>query len=107
MNQRLNRFMSDLRSLLTTALTTQSEEGSGLGIFLRSLLRKRHFSMRQVIGVNLAGLAFFARVVVPQATDIATTLELSITPSKTVVVIDSGPSIFQWKVPAWWQSPLP
>lgn len=92
----IKRLVREFRLFLTSALTTQSEEGSGLGIFLRSLLRKRHFSVRQVIGVNLAGLAFFAGVVVPQVSDAVTTLELTLAPSKTVVVVDAGPSVFQW-----------
>ncbi len=88
--------MNDLRVLLTTALTTQSEEGSGLGIFLRALLRKRKFSFRQVVGVNLAGLAFFTAVVVPQSQSMVSDLVVSQQTQRNVIVVDDSPSLFQW-----------
>lgn len=96
MNQQLIRFISDLQGLLAAALTTQSEEGSGLGIFLRALLRKRKFSVRQTIGINLAGLAFFAGIIVPQTSEAVSSMEVSMTPVKNVIVVEAVPSIFQW-----------
>jgi murein DD-endopeptidase MepM/ murein hydrolase activator NlpD len=96
MKQRLKHCFVKLSSLLKTALTTQSEEGSGLGISLRALLRKRKFSLRQVIGVNLAGLAFFAGIVVPQSQSMFSSLEVALTPLRNVIVVDAAPSVLQW-----------
>jgi murein DD-endopeptidase MepM/ murein hydrolase activator NlpD len=96
MKQRIAVCFKYVSLLLKTALTTQSEEGSGLGIFLRALLRKRHFSVRQVIGVNLAGFAFFAAVVIPQTQTMISGLEVAMTTQRNVVVVDATPSVFQW-----------
>jgi len=96
MKQRIQHCFRKLTSLLTTALTTQSEEGSGLGIFLRALLRKRHFSVRQVIGVNLAGFAFFAAVIIPQTQTMVSDLEVTMATQRNVVVVDAAPSVLQW-----------
>lgn len=96
MNQRIKRFIAELRSLLTAALTTNSEEGSGLGIFLRALLRKRKFSFRQVIGVNLAGFAFFAAIIVPQSQNMISSLEVTLATQKQVIAIEPSASPFQW-----------
>jgi len=85
-----------LTSILKTALTTQSEEGSGLGIFLRALLRRRKFSLRQVIGVNLAGLTFFAAVVIPQTQTAVSGLEVTMATQRNVIVVDAAPSVLQW-----------
>lgn len=96
MKQRIKLFWKRLRIFLTSALTTQSEEGSGLGVSLRALLRKRKFSFRQFIGVNLAGFAFFAAIVVPQTKNMVSDLEVSMAPVRNVVVVDAGPSVHQW-----------
>lgn len=96
MKQRIQLCFKKLTSLLKSALTTQSEEGSGLGISLRALLRKRHFSVRQVIGVNLAGLAFFAGIVVPQTQNVISDIQISMTPPRNVIVVDAAPSMLQW-----------
>jgi murein DD-endopeptidase MepM/ murein hydrolase activator NlpD len=96
MKQRIKLCFERLSSQLKSTLTTQSEEGSGLGISLRALLRKRHFSVRQVIGVNLAGLAFFTAVVVPQTQNIISDLQVSTIPQRNVIVVDASPSMLQW-----------
>src|SRR5512143_2903703 len=96
MKQRFLLCFKFVSSILQTALTTQSEEGSGLGVLLRALLRKRKFSVRQFIGVNLAGFAFFAAVVVPQTQNIVSDLTVSMIPTRNVIVVDAAPSVFQW-----------
>jgi murein DD-endopeptidase MepM/ murein hydrolase activator NlpD len=96
MKQRMKLCFGKFASFLKSALTTQSDEGSGLGVFLRSLLRKRHFSVRRAIGINLAGLAFFAAVIVPQTQNVISDLEVSMTPQRNVIVVDASPSLLQW-----------
>jgi murein DD-endopeptidase MepM/ murein hydrolase activator NlpD len=94
MNQKIRRFISDLRILLSAALTTKSEDGSGLGIFLRTKIKR--LSFLQLVGVNLAGLAFVGAVVVPQTQDAFSSLEVTLTTQKNVIVVDDLPSVFQW-----------
>jgi murein DD-endopeptidase MepM/ murein hydrolase activator NlpD len=96
MKQRIKHCFTCLSSILTSALTTQSEEGSGLGISLRALLRRRKFSLRQVIGVNLAGFAFFAAIVVPQSQSMVSSLEVALIPQRNVITVDTAPSALQW-----------
>ena len=45
-----------------------------VSLWLRKIIEKLPF--KQLLGVNLAGLAFVAAVVVPQATDIANNWEI-------------------------------
>jgi len=96
MNQKFKELTGVLRSLLTLALTTYSEEGSGLGIFLRWLFRKRKFDFKQLIGVNLAGFAFFAAVIVPQSQSVMSSLELSLKTTRQVIAVEDSASPFQW-----------
>jgi murein DD-endopeptidase MepM/ murein hydrolase activator NlpD len=86
--------MDRLRILLSTALTTQTEEGSGLGIFLRTNLKRLTFL--QVLGINLAGLAFAGAVVVPQTQEAIASLEVTLKTQKNVIVVENVPSVFQW-----------
>jgi murein DD-endopeptidase MepM/ murein hydrolase activator NlpD len=94
MNQTIRSFMDRLRILLSTALTTQTEEGSGLGIFLRTNLKRLTFL--QVLGINLAGLAFAGAVVVPQTQEAIASLEVTLKTQKNVIVVENVPSVFQW-----------
>lgn len=96
MKQRVLLCFEKIAAILQTALTTQSEEGSGLGVSLRALLRKRKFSPRQLIGVNLAGFAFFAAIVIPQTQNMVSDLQVSMATTRNVVVIDAAPSVLQW-----------
>jgi murein DD-endopeptidase MepM/ murein hydrolase activator NlpD len=96
MEQRLQHCFKKIASLLETALTTQSEEGSGLGMSLRALLRKRKFSVRQTIGVQLAGLAFFSAIVVPQTKNVVSDIAVTMATVRNVIVIDAAPSVLQW-----------
>jgi len=96
MDQQMQEFIGVLRSLFTTIMTTNSEEGSGLGIFLRWLFRKRKFNFKQLIGVNLAGFAFFAAIVVPQSQSAISSLEVTMATQRQVMEVDSSASPFQW-----------
>ncbi|MBI3385593.1 M23 family metallopeptidase [Candidatus Gottesmanbacteria bacterium] len=65
-----------------------------VSFLLRRKLEK--FDVRQIVGVNLAGLAFFGAVVVPQAGALTSNVELSLQTPQTI--IDTAPSdtYFQW-----------
>lgn len=75
-------------------LTTITPQGSGLGVPLRTLLK--HANWRQAIGVNLAGLAFFAGIVIPQTQEAISSLEVTMDTKETVIVVDATPSTYQW-----------
>jgi murein DD-endopeptidase MepM/ murein hydrolase activator NlpD len=94
MDQNIRRFIGDLQILLSTALTTKSQDGSGLGIFLRTKVKRPSFL--QMLGINLAGLAFLGAVVVPQASDVVASLEVTMKTQKNVIVVENVPSVFQW-----------
>jgi murein DD-endopeptidase MepM/ murein hydrolase activator NlpD len=94
MNQKIIRFTSELRILLSTALTTKSEDGSGLGVFLRTKVKRPSFL--QLVGINLAGLAFAGAVVIPQTQNAVASLEVTMKTQKNVIVVENVPSIFQW-----------
>lgn len=96
MSRKVKGFIGVLQSLLTTGLTTNSEEGSGLGIFLRWLFRKRKFDFKQLIGVNLAGFAFFAAIIVPQSQNMISSLEVTLNAQRQVIAVEPSDSPFQW-----------
>jgi murein DD-endopeptidase MepM/ murein hydrolase activator NlpD len=94
MNQKIVGFIGKLQVLLSTALTTKSEDGSGLGIFLRTKIKRPSFL--QLVGVNLAGLAFVGAVAIPQTQDAVASLEVTAVTQKNVIVVENVPSVFQW-----------
>lgn len=94
MNQKIVGFISKLQVLLSAALTTKSQDGSGLGIFLRTKIKRPSFL--QIVGVNLAGLAFVGAIVVPQTQDAVASLEVTAETQKNVIVVDDVPSVLQW-----------
>ena len=94
MNQRIKIIVRQVQIFLTSALTTDSPQGSGLGIYLRTTLKRLNF--RQVLGVNLAGLAFFAGIVVPQTQEAMSTLEVVMETQKTVIVVEQSAGLFRW-----------
>lgn len=62
-------------------------------------LRKKieRISLKQMIGVNLAGFAFFSAVVMPQAQDIVGSWEMStIQPNQPVITVVPTESTYQW-----------
>lgn len=77
--------MRNIRSFLITTLTSASPRGS-----------KKHLNFRQILGVNLAGLAFFAGIIIPQSKQAISSLEVSLDTQKTVVVLQPSASLFQW-----------
>jgi murein DD-endopeptidase MepM/ murein hydrolase activator NlpD len=94
MNQKFVRFTSELQNLLSTALTTKSEDGSGLGVFLRTKIKRPSFL--QLLGINLAGLAFAGAVVIPQTQNAVSSMEVTFETQKNVIVVENVPSIYQW-----------
>ena len=65
-----------------------------VSLWLRKIIEKLPF--KQLLGVNLAGLAFVAAVVVPQATDIANNWEILSETETTVVAVTPTASRFRW-----------
>lgn len=83
-----------MRRKILHFVTTITPQGSGLGVYLRTLLA--HFNWRQAIGVNLAGFAFFAGIVIPQSHEAISNLELTLENDAPNIVVDAKPSTFQW-----------
>jgi murein DD-endopeptidase MepM/ murein hydrolase activator NlpD len=94
MKQRLVLLLQRLQVFLTSALTAETTNGSGLGIYLRTKIKRPNF--RQLVGVNLAGLAFAAGFIVPQSSEAIQSLEVAIKTQRTVVVVEQSASFFQW-----------
>lgn len=83
-----------LKRLIRRNLTSVSPKGSDLGIFLRRHLK--HYNWRQAIGVNLAGFSFFAGIVLPQSQEALASLEVTRNTQKTVIVVETSASTYQW-----------
>jgi len=83
-----------LKRLIRRNFTSVSPKGSDLGVFLRRILR--HFNWRQAIGVNLAGLAFFAGIIVPQSQEALASLEVTRETQETIIIVDTSASTYQW-----------
>jgi murein DD-endopeptidase MepM/ murein hydrolase activator NlpD len=94
MNKRVKILLRQVHMFLTFALTTNSPEGSGLGIYLRMKLKR--LNVRRVLGVNLAGLAFFAGIIIPQTQDAISNLEVGLKTVKPVIVVEQSAGMFQW-----------
>ncbi len=62
------------------------------------ILRKKleHISIREVIGVNLAGVAFFGAVILPQTQDLVSSTEVFFDTQKTVVNMVISEAKFRW-----------
>lgn len=86
--------MKKIRSFLITTLTSATPRGSKLGLYIRKTLK--HLNFRQILGVNLAGMAFFAGIIIPQSQEAISNLEVSLDTQKTVVVLQPSASLFQW-----------
>ncbi len=62
------------------------------------ILRKKleHISIREVIGVNLAGVAFFGAVILPQAQEVLASTEVFFDTQKTIVNMVVSEAKFRW-----------
>lgn len=62
------------------------------------ILRKKleHISIREVIGVNLAGVAFFGAVILPQAQEVFASTEVFFDTQKTIVNMVVSEAKFRW-----------
>jgi murein DD-endopeptidase MepM/ murein hydrolase activator NlpD len=94
MKLQLARYIGNLLVFIQTNFTTDSTRGSGLGIFLRTQLKR--FNWRQAIGVNLVGLTFFAGIVIPESQSALSSLEVTRETQETVIVVNTSSSAFQW-----------
>lgn len=93
-NQHVQAGLRHVRVFLTSALTTGSPEGSGLGIYLRLKLKRLDF--KQVLGVNLAGFAFFSGIIIPQTQNAISNLEVVRETQETIILVEQSAGIFQW-----------
>lgn len=94
MKLKIKHLVHKLRVIITHNFTTRSGQGSGLGIYIRRVIR--HLNLEQIIGVNLAGLAFFAGIVVPQTHEVFSNLEVTLETQETILIADAKPSTYQW-----------
>lgn len=94
MKDQIDHLFHSILFFIIVAFTTVSPAGSGLGVFLRRATRQ--VKWRQAIGVNLAGLSFFAGVVLPQTGETLASLEIALNTPTNVVVIDTSSSHLQW-----------
>ncbi|MBI5621035.1 M23 family metallopeptidase [Candidatus Gottesmanbacteria bacterium] len=79
---------------LIARLTRHYRGSHILSLFLRKKIEKLH--VRQVLGVNLASLAFIAAVVVPQAEAISSQVEVMRETVETIVEVVPTIARFQW-----------
>lgn len=63
-------------------------------------LRKKIEAVRvpQIVGINLAGLAFFSAIIAPQVGDVTSALEVENSYNETVVEVVPTDAKFQWPV---------
>lgn len=94
MKKSLKRPIRRLNAFLRKNLTSASPHGSRLGISLRKILRR--FNWREAIGINLAGLAFFAGVIIPESQTMLASLEVTRETRETVIVVQTSGSTYQW-----------
>lgn len=94
MKKQFKHHIRTLHAFLRSTLTSQSSKGSGLGVFLRTELTR--INLRQLIGVNLAGIAFFAGIVLPQSQEVLSSLEVTLETRETVIIVDTSASKLQW-----------
>lgn len=67
-----------------------------------SLIVRQHIeklSIKQVLGVNLAGFAFFAAVVMPQTGELSSQLKVALQTGQTYVAVVASEAKFQWPMP--------
>lgn len=64
-------------------------------------LRKKIEAVRvpQIVGINLAGLAFFSAIIAPQVGDVTSALEVENSTIETVVEVIPTDAKFQWPMP--------
>ena len=86
--------------LATISWLTQDIRG---GIYkgsnrLSLVIRKKleRLPVKQLIGINLAGFAFFSAVILPQAGELASNLEVALATGETIVQVAPMDSYFQW-----------
>ncbi len=83
------------RQLMNEISRPLRDGGNPVSRVVRTLIEK--VNLRQLIGINLAGIAFFSAIVMPQARDIFSNLETSIIkPGQPVIDIIPTASTFQW-----------
>ncbi len=89
-----NGYMIHIFYRFWVALGHGSRKSNRLSLHLRKKIEG--FNILQVIGVNLAGFTFFSAIIVPQADDIASSLEVTLATQETVIEISAADTYFQW-----------
>ncbi len=83
------------RHLINEISRPLRDGGHPVSRVVRTLIEK--VNLRQLIGINLAGIAFFSAIIVPGARDIFSNIETSIIkPEQPVIDIIPTASLFQW-----------
>lgn len=67
---------------------------NNLSLFIRKRIER--LNLRQILGLNLAGLAFFGAVIMPQASDFISSIEVMVETQETIVHVVPTQSKFQW-----------
>ena len=75
-------------------LRKTSRNSNSLSLLIRKKLER--VNVLQIIGVNLAGFAFFSAVIIPQADGIANTLEVTLATQETTIEMSATDAFFQW-----------
>lgn len=75
-------------------LVGDSRRGNHLSLWLRKNIE--NLPLRQLLGLNLAGLTFLAAVVMPGASDVFSNVEVMVETQETVVNVVPTQTKFQW-----------
>jgi len=92
-----NTRMHNSRYLLPAPRAWQDttiHESHPVSRYIRTVIERVNF--RQLVGINLAGMAFFAAVVLPQADELASNLEISQSTPSTIIEVVPTQSRYQW-----------
>lgn len=87
-------FIRNIPLLFTIVVTNSTPHGSVLGIYLRS--RAKKVDVHQLLGVQLAGFAFFAAVVMPQSGEALSSFMIAGNSPANVVVLMQSADVYQW-----------
>ena len=82
-------LLSDLSPLLS-----RRYRGSNASLFLRKLIER--LPLRQLVGIHLSGVAFFAAILVPQMQDVSSSIALLGQGKETVVEVVHTQAKLQW-----------
>ncbi len=84
---------------LLSWLVSSYHGSNRLSLWLRTKIE--HLPVRALVGAHLAGAAFFSAVVIPQASDLASNIEVLQKTQETYVQIVTSEDKFQWPLPSF------